>query len=242
MIVKTKQFAVKPMTPEEAVLQLELIGHDFFVFQNADTNDVNVVYRRRDGNYGLIEPQLTCQWPDEPTSATRGPSAGSRAASPASRGRASGTPRPSWTWTRCEATTLSRSSSGSAATGRSSATCRPTRSRPLTAELEARAAVHGARRASRRDAPGPWRALARPVRARRPAGRRSRPSRSRSAVPPRRRARCSSPTARSSTEPRRARGPGVRRARAAGRARFQAFVARADRVEDGRWELTVDPL
>jgi putative sigma-54 modulation protein len=57
-IVKTKQFAVKPMTPEEAVLQLELIGHDFFVFQNADTNEVNVVYRRRDGNYGLIEPQI----------------------------------------------------------------------------------------------------------------------------------------------------------------------------------------
>ena len=59
VIVKTKQFAVKPMTPEEAVLQLELIGHDFFVFQNADTNDVNVVYRRRDGNYGLIEPRVT---------------------------------------------------------------------------------------------------------------------------------------------------------------------------------------
>jgi putative sigma-54 modulation protein len=58
VIVKTKQFAVKPMSPEEAVLQLELIGHDFFVFQNGDTNDVNVVYRRRDGNYGLIEPQL----------------------------------------------------------------------------------------------------------------------------------------------------------------------------------------
>jgi putative sigma-54 modulation protein len=59
LVVKTKQFAVKPMTPEEAVLQLELVGHDFFVFQNADTNDVNVVYRRRDGNYGLIEPQVT---------------------------------------------------------------------------------------------------------------------------------------------------------------------------------------
>jgi putative sigma-54 modulation protein len=57
MIVKTKQFAVKPMTPEEAVLQLELVGHDFFVFRNADSNDVNVVYRRRDGSYGLIEPQ-----------------------------------------------------------------------------------------------------------------------------------------------------------------------------------------
>ena len=59
VIVKTKQFAIKPMTPEESVLQLELIGHDFFVFQNADTSDVNVVYRRRDGNYGLIEPRVT---------------------------------------------------------------------------------------------------------------------------------------------------------------------------------------
>jgi ribosome hibernation promoting factor len=56
-IVKSKQFAVKPMSPEEAVLQLELVGHDFFVFQNADTGDVNVVYRRRDGAHGLIEPQ-----------------------------------------------------------------------------------------------------------------------------------------------------------------------------------------
>jgi putative sigma-54 modulation protein len=57
LIVKTKQFAVKPMTPEEAVLQLELIGHDFFVFRNAESNEVNVVYRRRDANYGLIEPR-----------------------------------------------------------------------------------------------------------------------------------------------------------------------------------------
>ena len=56
-IVKTKQFAIKPMSPEEAVLQLELVGHDFFVFRNADSGDVNVVYRRRDGGYGLIEPQ-----------------------------------------------------------------------------------------------------------------------------------------------------------------------------------------
>ena len=56
-IVKTKQFAVKPMTPDEAVLQLELVGHDFFVFRNADTGDVAVVYRRNDGAYGLIEPQ-----------------------------------------------------------------------------------------------------------------------------------------------------------------------------------------
>ena len=59
VLVKTKQFAVKPMTPEEAVLQLELIGHDFFVFQNVESDDVNVVYRRRDGNYGHIEPQVT---------------------------------------------------------------------------------------------------------------------------------------------------------------------------------------
>ncbi len=57
-IVKVKQFAVKPMTPEEAVLQLELVGHDFFVFQNADSGEVNVVYRRRDGDYGHIEPQV----------------------------------------------------------------------------------------------------------------------------------------------------------------------------------------
>ena len=56
-IVRTKQFAVKPMSAEEAVLQLELVGHDFFVFQNADSSDVNVVYRRRGGGYGLIEPQ-----------------------------------------------------------------------------------------------------------------------------------------------------------------------------------------
>ena len=56
-IVKTKQFSVKPMTAEEAILQLELIGHDFFVFRDADTGEVNVVYKRRDGAYGLIEPQ-----------------------------------------------------------------------------------------------------------------------------------------------------------------------------------------
>jgi putative sigma-54 modulation protein len=56
-IVRTKQFAVKPMTAEEAVLQLELVGHDFFVFRNADSDEVNVVYRRRQGGYGLIEPQ-----------------------------------------------------------------------------------------------------------------------------------------------------------------------------------------
>ena len=57
-IVKIKQFMVKPMTPEEAAMQLELVGHDFFVFTNVDTQDTAVVYRRRDGNYGLIEPQM----------------------------------------------------------------------------------------------------------------------------------------------------------------------------------------
>ncbi|MBK1811411.1 ribosome-associated translation inhibitor RaiA [Clostridium sp. YIM B02505] len=56
-IVKTKRFGIKPMGAEEAVLQMELIGHNFFVFQDADTNQVNVVYKRRDGNYGLIEPE-----------------------------------------------------------------------------------------------------------------------------------------------------------------------------------------
>ena len=58
LIVKSKQFPVKPMSPDEAVLQLELVGHDFFVFQNAESGDVNVVYRRRDASFCLIEPQL----------------------------------------------------------------------------------------------------------------------------------------------------------------------------------------
>jgi putative sigma-54 modulation protein len=56
VIVKTKQFALRPMTAEEAVLQLELVGHDFFVFRNSESDEINVVYRRRDGGYGLIEP------------------------------------------------------------------------------------------------------------------------------------------------------------------------------------------
>jgi putative sigma-54 modulation protein len=56
-IVKTKQFMIKPMTPEEAALQLELVGHDFFVFTNAESQETAVVYRRRDGHYGLIEAQ-----------------------------------------------------------------------------------------------------------------------------------------------------------------------------------------
>jgi len=57
-IVKTKQFAVKPMTPEEATLQMELLGHDFFVFTNSETEEINVVYRRSDEDYGLIEPTV----------------------------------------------------------------------------------------------------------------------------------------------------------------------------------------
>ncbi|CAN5217551.1 ribosome-associated translation inhibitor RaiA [soil metagenome] len=56
-IVKTKQFSMKPMNAEEAVLQLELIGHDFFVFRSDETQDVNVIYRRKNGGYGLIEPE-----------------------------------------------------------------------------------------------------------------------------------------------------------------------------------------
>ena len=56
-IVKTKSFNVKPMSADEAVLQMELLGHSFFVYQDADTNNVGVVYKRKDGNYGLIEPE-----------------------------------------------------------------------------------------------------------------------------------------------------------------------------------------
>ena len=55
-IVRTKQFQMKPMGPEEAVLQMELLDHDFYVFTSAESGDINVVYRRRDGDYGLIEP------------------------------------------------------------------------------------------------------------------------------------------------------------------------------------------
>ncbi|HSH59554.1 MAG TPA: ribosome-associated translation inhibitor RaiA [Acidimicrobiales bacterium] len=54
-IVRSKQFAIKPMTPEEAALQMELLGHDFFLFTNADTSGAAVVYRRKDGDVGLIE-------------------------------------------------------------------------------------------------------------------------------------------------------------------------------------------
>ena len=56
-IVRTKHFPVRPMGEEEAIEQMELLGHDFFIFFNATTGQVNVLYRRRDGNYGLIEPE-----------------------------------------------------------------------------------------------------------------------------------------------------------------------------------------
>ena len=57
-VVRTKRFSVKVMTMGEATEQMELLGHDFFIFLNASTNDINVLYRRKDGNYGLIEPEL----------------------------------------------------------------------------------------------------------------------------------------------------------------------------------------
>jgi len=54
-IVRVKRFALKPMSPEEACQQMELLNHSFFVFLNTETEQVNVIYKRRDGNYGLIE-------------------------------------------------------------------------------------------------------------------------------------------------------------------------------------------
>jgi putative sigma-54 modulation protein len=56
-VVKTKRFAVKPAAVDEAILEMNLLGHNFYVFRNATTEEVNVVYRRRDGHYGLIEPE-----------------------------------------------------------------------------------------------------------------------------------------------------------------------------------------
>lgn len=56
-IIRSKKFAMKPMDPEEACVQMELLGHNFFVFRNADTEEVNVVYKRKGNTYGLIEPE-----------------------------------------------------------------------------------------------------------------------------------------------------------------------------------------
>lgn len=57
-IIRSKKFGMKPMYPEDACIQMELLGHNFYVFQNADTEEVNVVYKRRDGAFGLIEPEF----------------------------------------------------------------------------------------------------------------------------------------------------------------------------------------
>ena len=54
-IVKRKSFEMKPMHEEDAILELELLGHDFYIYKDAKTNDVNVLYKRKDGNYGIIE-------------------------------------------------------------------------------------------------------------------------------------------------------------------------------------------
>jgi len=57
-IIRTKQFGIKPMYPEDACVQMELLGHAFFVFRNAETDEVNVVYKRKGNTYGLIEPEF----------------------------------------------------------------------------------------------------------------------------------------------------------------------------------------
>lgn len=57
-LVKVKKFGVKPMNSEEAILQMDLLGHNFFVYQDAESSKVNVVYKRKDGNYGLLEPEF----------------------------------------------------------------------------------------------------------------------------------------------------------------------------------------
>lgn len=57
-LLRTKRFSLKPMPADEAILQMNLVGHDFFVFVDAQTEQVNVVYRRRDGNYGLLQPDV----------------------------------------------------------------------------------------------------------------------------------------------------------------------------------------
>ena len=57
-IIRSKRFAVKPMYPEDACVQMDLLGHNFFVFRNAETDEVNVVYKRKGNTYGLIEPEF----------------------------------------------------------------------------------------------------------------------------------------------------------------------------------------
>jgi len=57
LITRTKKFALKPMDAQEAVMELELLNHSFYVFRNSWTDDINVIYKRKDGEYGLIEPE-----------------------------------------------------------------------------------------------------------------------------------------------------------------------------------------
>ena len=57
-IIRSKRFGVKPMYPEDACVEMELLGHNFFVFRSAETDEVNVVYKRKDGTYGIIEPEF----------------------------------------------------------------------------------------------------------------------------------------------------------------------------------------
>ncbi|SJU18635.1 SigL modulation protein [Clostridioides difficile] len=56
-LVKRKRFGVKPMDIDEAILQMELVGHNFFVYQDVDSNKINVIYKRKDGDYGLLDPE-----------------------------------------------------------------------------------------------------------------------------------------------------------------------------------------
>ncbi len=58
VVVKTKTFSVKPLSVEEAILQMNMIGHEFFMFRNANSNEINVVYKRKNGTYGLLEPEV----------------------------------------------------------------------------------------------------------------------------------------------------------------------------------------
>jgi putative sigma-54 modulation protein len=57
-VVRRKRFPIKPMTVKDAILEMELLSHDFFLFNNTDSDEYNVLYRRRDGGYGVIEPEL----------------------------------------------------------------------------------------------------------------------------------------------------------------------------------------
>ena len=57
-VVRSKRFPVKPLDVEEAILQMNMVGHQFYMYRNAETGEINVVYRRKDGTYGLLEPEV----------------------------------------------------------------------------------------------------------------------------------------------------------------------------------------